>query len=176
MRTFLFLALPVAIAFASPNGLAAHPCSNPFRTDLIAAQFTDVGDVLVCNDAQNLYVRFKTIHQTPPDPLGDWHIRETHLAVATDLSGIPQRNGNPVPGLFPYSSYHDPVVTVQTYSIPLEWPVGTVLYIAAHAGVGGKGDTPLVSAATDRRCETAWAAGFPFPGANWATYFLYTVQ
>ena len=25
-------------------------------------------------------------------------------------------------------------------------------------------------------CETAWAAGFDFPGKNWATYFTYAVQ
>jgi hypothetical protein len=74
-----------------------------------------------------LYVKF--------DSKGDC-LKETHVAVATSLEGIPQtKKGNPIPGQFPYS---DPHACVQeyTYQIPLTWGIGMDLFIAAHAATG----------------------------------------
>ena len=93
---------------------------------------------------------------------------ETHVHVATTREGIPQKNGNPIPGKFKYKQ------TSQPYSIPLSWGTGTQLFIAAHA--------VLVNSKTGQT-ETAWGAlsdgygyGYGFSGKNWATYFPYSVQ
>ena len=131
--------------------------------DLIAGQNDDAGDVTIWNDADYLYVKYETV--------ADVFIEETHVHVATPLEGIPQANGNPIPGQFDYQTFHDPWVTEFTYMIPLDpgWVSGTELYIAAHAvvyiddGFGGY------------YSETAWGDGYGFPGSNWATYILYTV-
>ncbi len=136
---------------------------------LYAGQSIDVGRVEVWNDSMDLHVRYVTT--------GGWEIHETHLAVATSLEAIPQANGNPIPGHFPYGETFEPPVTEASYLIPLgsgslaSWPVGTVLYIAAHAVVSG---VPVYG--SDTVVETAWADGEDFPGHNWATYFTYTIQ
>jgi len=96
----------------------------PIKTvDLIAGQNIDVGDVIVWLEAGNLYVKYVTVD--------GWAMTETHLAVAASWSGIPQKNGNPIPGRFPYSTIHDPPATEYTYTIPYTGPVS----IAAHAEV-----------------------------------------
>ena len=129
--------------------------------ELVAGQNIVVGTVTVSNDAENLYVIYKTDDE--------WKITETHLAVADSLEGIPQtKKGNPIPGKFPYSSNHDPAVTECTYTIPLE-NLGAELCIAAHAKVEKQIDGVIIQE------ETAWGYGDDFDGANWATYFNYTV-
>ena len=117
--TFM-LALVPAVGFA-------HMESDPFVTDLIAgggneASQMDVGDVLVWNDASNLYVRYVTTG-------GDWCITETHLAVATTIEEIPTtKKGNPIPGQFYYSSEYGLYPCEQDpdpYVIPLDgWTIG----------------------------------------------------
>jgi len=95
---------------------------------LYAGQSIDVGTVSVWNDEENLYITYSTT--------GGWEMTETHLAVATSLTDIPQAKGNPIPGKFPYSTIHDSAVTEFTYTIPLEdWDSDTSLFIAAHAKV-----------------------------------------
>jgi hypothetical protein len=102
--------------------------------DLIAgggnpASAIDVGDVIVWNGFGYIYVKYVITEE-------GWYLTETHLAVAKELSGIPQtKKGNPIPGQFQYSTIHDPPVTEYTYTIPLTWDVDTTLYIAAHAKV-----------------------------------------
>lgn len=95
-----------------------------------------VGYVNVWNDGTYLYVQYQIEDPTPSTDLtDDWYITETHLEVATSLDGIPQKNGNPVPGQFTYKNTHD-YVTSYTYKIPLsKFNDGRTLYIAAHANV-----------------------------------------
>jgi hypothetical protein len=111
--------------------LTKHTEGDPFATDLIAgggnsASATDVGDVLVWNDGDTLYVQYVV---TAP-----WCLTETHLHVAISLEGIPQKNGNPPPGKFDYKGEHD-CVAEYLYTIPLNWSTDTKLFIAAHAVV-----------------------------------------
>ena len=129
--------------------------------DLIAGQHFDVGDVIVWGDGVNLYVKYATTE------LG-CSLIETHLAIADSIAGIPQtKKGNPIPGQFPYSMVHEPPVSEYTYTIDAtQWASTTQLFIAAHA----------VTSCPDLGEETAWAAGYPFPGKNWATYFTYQYQ
>ena len=127
-------------------------------TKLLADQDIDVGNVSVWNDDENLYVKYETT--------GDWLINETHLAVDDSLDDIPQtKRHNPIPGQFEYKNESQgPGITVYQYDIPLIWEAGTELFIAAHAEV-----------ANLTQNETAWGAGDPFDGKNWATYFKYTI-
>jgi len=130
----MLLALIPAIAFAHTEG-------DPFITDLTAGggnvtTARDVGDVLVWNDAENLYVKYVVTD-------GDWCLVETHLEVATTLANIPQNNGNPNPGNFTYEGEHNCVAEF-TYTIPISWSPGTEVLIAAHGvvqtgGAGGVG-------------------------------------
>jgi len=139
-----------------------NPNPNEFALgDLVAGQNIKVGTVTVSNDADNLYVTYKTDD--------GWEITETHLAVANSLEEIPQtKKFNPIPGKFPYSSKYDLAVTEYTYTIPLE-DGDTDLYIATHAKVEKQIDGGIIQE------ETAWGYGDDFNGANWATYSEYTV-
>jgi len=75
------------------------------------------------------------VDPTPADPRDDWQLSETHLAVSPTLAGIPQRNGNPVPGQFPLKGKYNPPRSDTdppvTYTLPLPAATGT-LYVAAH--------------------------------------------
>jgi len=108
--------------------------SEPFTTDLIAGKNTKVGEIRVWNDDEYLYVKY--IITATED---GWSLVETHLAVAKDLNDIPHtKRCNPIPGKFPYKTYHDPPTVGYTYVIPLsdiDASVGDELYIAAHAVV-----------------------------------------
>jgi len=144
----------------------------PYTTDLIAGQNMNVGTVTIEPVDGQLVVTYEIT-----DP--DWCIMETHLHVATSLEGIPQKNGNPIPGQFDYSGTHDCVSEVVYTLDPPEgagWCESEFLYIAAHAVV--------------RTCEpidydefgnpiygwnTAWGDGPPFEGKNWATYIQWEV-
>ena len=44
---------------------------------------------------------------------------ESHVAAASALAGIPQNNGNPPPGQFPYGNNYAPCATTDTLAIPL---------------------------------------------------------
>ena len=113
--------------------LTALPLSvnaDPLSVDLLAGQDTDVGDITVWNDGDNLYVEFDTTDS------GELML-ETHLAVATSLSDIPQtKKGNPIPGQFEYNTNHPGGTLTYVYTIPLDWIAGTQLYLAAHASLG----------------------------------------
>jgi hypothetical protein len=126
---------------------------DPFVTTLFAGQDIPVGTVSVWNDEVELHVTYNTT--------GGWVMTETHLAVATSLTGIPQtKKGNPIPGKFPYQCCYDEggsewvfqikedgdedavcdavgtdLLTEITYTIPFTWDPCTELYIAAHAVV-----------------------------------------
>jgi len=115
--------------------------ADPVTVDLLAGQDDDVGDITVWNDEDNLYVEFDTTES------GELML-ETHLAIATSVSGIPQtKKGNPIPGQFEYTTNHMGGTTNYVYMIPLEWISGTDLYIAAHASLGQELTMTLFSGA-----------------------------
>jgi hypothetical protein len=172
MKKLIALLLVVMLAVAMISTVVmAHTEDDLYATDLIAdggseETAIDVGDVLVWNDADYLYVKYLITDE-------DWCLIETHLQVATSLDGIPQKNGNPPPGKFDFAMEHE-CFTEYTYTIPLNWDTGTELLIAAHAEIqteeiGPEEEIIYVD-------ETAWGAGEDFSGNNWAMYFMYTVQ
>ncbi len=152
------------------------------EVNLVAGQDTNVGGVIVEYDKEEgcLYVTYDVTG-------GTWYLTETHLQVATSLEGIPQtKKGNPIPGQFDYKMEHEPSAQVQEYTITVQLgdvgaEPGDTLYIAAHAVVEtvvydeegnpvlDEDGNPIVIN------ETAWGAGEPFDGKNWATYFTCTI-
>lgn len=159
----LLLLLVPAIALAHTEG-------DPFVTDLTAGggnikSAKDVGDVLVWNDGDYLYVKYVVTD-------GDWCLTETHLEVATALEDIPQVNGNPPPGQFTYSGAHNCVGTY-TYAIPIGWDPGTRLLIAAHGVVhtGGMGGIDAMLPT-----QVTMATAFPGLGFGAPSYFDVTVS
>lgn len=158
--------VPCVAACLGVAMVSAHTEADPFVTDLVAGKTMDVGDVLVWNDADHLYVRYAMT--------GDWCLNEVDLHVATTPGGIPQTNsGNPKPGQFDYKSDLG-CLPETTFVIPLTWAVDTELYIAAKAEVS---ESP--SSGFKRSYyfpEGAWAEGVGFPGKSPAMYFAYVVQ
>ncbi len=159
-RFYSLLVILITLAALVPSVASARTASSELVVDLIAGQHIDAGNVRVWNDSEFLYVDYSA-------SVG-WCLDETHLQVASSLEGIPQANGNPIPGQFDHKKSHN-CASNFTYTIPL--PKSSCdLYIAAHAVVkkskngSGQGST-----------ETAWGSGFEFSGKNWATYFIYSV-
>ncbi len=111
----------------NPTGLIYRTTVSydmPDPVALIAAQDIPVGQVTVWDDGSTLYVEFTTT--------GGWEIVKTHLHIADSVDGIPQKNGNPIPGKFDYKKESAPWV----YEIAVDdLPSGGPLYIAAHAVV-----------------------------------------
>jgi hypothetical protein len=131
---------------------------------LYAGQNIPVGTLRITNDTEVLTVTYATT--------GGWLLAETHLHVAAGLAGIPKNKpGNPIPGQFAYNDSHYPSVTEVSYELPLEWAVGDLLVVAAHAVVERVVDGQVV------QDETAWSAGSRFVAkGNWATYTVYEVE
>jgi hypothetical protein len=151
--------------------VAEDLCGNEKQVPLCMGKKYNVGTVTIKNDTENLYVIYDV-----NDP--NWYLTETHVAVATSLSGIPQtRKGNPKVGHFADSNDHDlnDMVGSFTVTIPLASLGGDSLVVAAHAAVEKIVSVdPLMT-----RDETAWADGCngtSFPGKNWATYVMFMVQ
>jgi|PlaIllAssembly_1097288.scaffolds.fasta_scaffold80791_1 hypothetical protein len=119
MLSALIMLLPVA-------GFT-HTAENPLVTPLLAGQDgLDVGDVLIWNDATNIYVKYVVT-----DP--SWCLSQTHLEVQQSFSNIPQtKKFNPIPGKFYYGDQLD-CAFEQLYTVPLNGAPGTTLYIAAHS-------------------------------------------
>ena len=164
---FLIAFLIMASTLVQPAIGEVSSCSEISQVDLMAGQYTHVGNVAVCNDADNLYIQVTTMN--------GWAMTETHLAVEKQLDLIPQNGGgNPKIGLFDYQRTYIPSIQEETYRINLSEAgivEGDEIYIAVHA----------VVQLTDEfgnllQQETAWGDGEEFAGRSWATYFTYTLQ
>ena len=130
----LFVILSLLVSFLVIP-VSAYSENSPLIVDLIAGQNIKAGNVKVWDDGNSLYVMFET-----NDP---WCMTETHLAVASSLVGIPQANGNPIPGQFPYSNTHQ-CATNFLYTVPLTTGI-CQLYMAAHAALKSPGSTETES-------------------------------
>ncbi len=131
---------------------------------LYGGQNIEVGNVEVWNDDYNLFVKFNITAD-------DWFLSATAVHVALFPQNIPQtKTGNPIPGKFAYKVTHSPYVTSYTYTIPLPATFGQQVAIATHANL------VRVVNGTVVQTETGWAGPNQFPGANWATWFWYTIQ
>jgi hypothetical protein len=115
-------------------------CGGLTSTPLIAGKNETVGEVLVGMDGTNLKVTYKIENPSV------WMIKETHLAVESNLMDIPHTNtGNPKIGNFEYKENHLPFVSEFSYYIPAADLHG--VYIAAHAVVVKNGTNECLSVA-----------------------------
>jgi hypothetical protein len=132
--------------------------------DLVAGQYSVVGDVCVIDDGENLTV---TYHLSDDAIAAGWLLTETHLHAGNKLSDFPRNPaGNPQVGHFANKAAHDPGVTEYSYVIPIGDLEGDIL-IGAHADMS---NTDLEAT------EGAWGDGDLFGAqGNWAMYFTYMV-
>ena len=132
---------------------------NTKTVEFLAGQHIDVGQIVVGNDEENIYVKYVVED--------DWYLKETHLFVGM-YDDVPLSGGGTKKGKFPYKMEHDPMVQEFTYTIPIEGLPDLDCYtIAAHAEVVKMEDGEWIQE------ETAWGDGEDFPGANWDMYFEY---
>jgi len=115
---------------------AVVPPINAFRTDLLAGQTLDVGDVLVWNDAENLYVEF--VYEGSECGFLEVHLQVDEGSFSLDIL---TKKGNPIPGQFE-NSYDVGCFTEKrfTYNLADEgFDCDDGLVIAAHAVVPSGG-------------------------------------
>lgn len=111
--------------------------------ELYADQDTDVGEVRVWNDTDNLYVKYVI-------DVEGWLLTEYHLDVVCDMGDFPTtRKGNPKVGKFTYGGPL-PYVDEYTEVIDLDDIDCTSVFIAANA---------VVATAADDCWEQVWQIG-----------------
>ena len=129
----------------APTSLKGMPTKGVCREqsyDLIAGQTINVGDMMVSNDDEFLYVTYQTE--------GGWMLKEIHLFVGP-LEFFPvNKKKIPVPGHFPIKEYYSPPEELVTFAIALS-EIPECPLIAAHAVV-----------VKDDMEETAWGFGTSF--------------
>ncbi len=114
------------------TGLIPNPIA-PKSFELYAGQHILVGEVLVKSDGAKICVKFVLSEDAIAK---GWVITETHVAVADEATGIPQNNGNPIPGKFPEGGKFNPGVTESGwYCLPIEAGWTAPYAVAAHAKV-----------------------------------------
>ena len=142
---------------------ACDPCEFVTESfDLFAGQTIDVGDLLVTNDNDNLYITYQTT--------GDWYIGKVHVYVGS-LEGLPTNNANtPIPGQFPYQETYNPYTQTATVTVPLQG-LPACYVIAAHA------ETHRVVNGVEVQEETGWSFGNPFQDTDrWGWTSPYCTQ
>lgn len=129
----LVAVLLVAVFFFVPGRPAsADPIGTNSSYPLYADQDLQVGNVLVWNNEDNLFVQYMI---TEPD----WYLKAVHLMVADQLHEIPQWNGNPLIKNFTIIKTYDiadRVTSDQFYIGMSQWQSAHNLFIAAQASVG----------------------------------------
>ena len=154
-------------------------------SDLIAgggneASQMDVGDVLVCDDGEDLSLGAVMANWTEIEPgVGDfvptgWAVVDAHAHVALAASDVPQKNGNPRPGRFDFhcddGEWEDGDAGGWEIELTEAMKTAGTIVVALHLEVmndQGNADP------TDNVYESVWADGTDFDGKNWATYFTY---
>jgi len=138
-------------------------CGDQFHNDLIAGQNSVMGEVMVYNSKDMLYIVYST-HE-------NWFISETHAYVGA-LENMPQTpTGNPKLGNFPYNTSHSPGVNTFTYQIPMN-QLTLCFEIVAHASVYKTDAQGNVI-----QTETAFGKGNQINSkGSWAMHFNYCLQ
>jgi hypothetical protein len=118
--TIVLLTLVYALCLAVP-ALTSVIAAEIKEYPLFAGKSTKVGKIQVTNDSENIKVKVFV-----DDP---WVLAGSpRMEVATTVEGIPQKNGNPIPGQFTYSG--------KEVSMPLGGQTsGKELILAVHANV-----------------------------------------
>jgi hypothetical protein len=171
-KYIMSLLLPVLLLATALPLVAAANTNETWHTAytnaLVAGKHVDVGNIYIWSTDSGVGIRIAMA--------SGFELVETHIHVAGSPSGIPQKNGNPIPGQFMDNVMHGAGVTsyCQTFDVTGRDPI----IIAIHAVVRGTGDCESFE-------ETAWGVRDcigelarmttdPFGGNNWAVYITYT--
>ena len=162
----IFLLCCIVVVSAGPGDSVASSV-NMIAAGSGSSGFS-IGTITVWEENAVLHVQYQIDTAKYPD----WVLTEVHCDAATSVAGIPQVNGNPVPGKFFCNKQLAPGLTRVTCDIPFteitsSLNTETVFVIAAHAKV------QKMEGRRVKGTESAWAAGSAFKGKNWATYFTY---
>ena len=172
----IFLALALLVAAAGP-GWSQTSCGGSTTWDLTAGQTIDVGTVIVCNDATNLYVTYKLTY--PGATFGTLQVW-----VGNDLMNLPaNKNGTPIPGQFcsaDSGACHDATgLTEYTFVLPLSGLsipdvtqfCGTSVFVVTHAEV-------TMDSNNDGTMDHETAFGGPTAGggSRWWFYGTYSLS
>lgn len=133
MKKSLALMMTV-ILLASLASVMAY-ADEPFSTPLFAGQSQLVGNVLVSNDEDNIYVTYQLDDVTISE---GWVLTELHMSVEASLNDIPvNKSNNPIPGQFEFKEYFnfEDAVTRGEFAVPIPELIEGKVYIAAHAVV-----------------------------------------
>lgn len=140
---------------------ARYAC-EPQVVDINAGQHILSGNVTIGNNADFLYVTYNANES--------WNFKELHLYVGP-LSGVPTRNGNPIPGRFPYKVSFNTLNQSYTFEIPMSNVVrdqNGCFVVAAHSAM-----VKTNAGGSIIQSETGWAGYNDFPGNNWGRFFDY---
>lgn len=134
-------------------------CAPAQVFDLCAGQSDDIGEVVVWNDSDNIYVEFVT----------DEVLLETHVHVATSLQGIPQtKKFNPIPGQFDSAKY---IPDEHLHTIPLDpGRVDQQIVVAAHAAIGEPATLSECSSLENTEADGPLSAYAFLDSGNWSGY------
>ena len=136
------------------------PCRDVHEVRLMAGQHYEAGKVYVVNNKEKLYVAYETT--------GEWKMKAIHLFVGACDKLPVNKQGNLVPGQFPYKVEFNGLQTFYYVEIPLDTlPEGCVC-VAAHAEVVKVVDGEIVQS------ETAFGEGEKV-GKNWFMKFEYCI-
>lgn len=157
------------------NPKALGKCGQPGTPTVIVPEYLCTPQVVDINAGQNILAGNVTIGNSASGMLyvtynanANWKFTQLHLYVGT-LSGVPQKNGNPSPGKFPYSATLNGTTTTYTFQIPLadvQKEANGCFVVAAHANMSKMNAWGNVI-----QCETGWAGYNDLSGNNWARYF-----
>ncbi|WP_395043220.1 hypothetical protein [Flavobacterium sp.] len=169
-KHLLFLALIIltvsctednALQSNSTNSIARYSCAQEV-ININAGQNYLSGNVTIGNNSDFLYVDYNANE--------NWHFTELHLYVGP-LSGVPQKNGNPIPGQFPYKVTFNQLTSNYTFEIPManvQKDANGCFVVAAHSSMRKTNENGSII-----QTETGWAGYDDFSGNNWARYFNY---
>ncbi len=178
IRGMLSLAVAMAFAFllAGAGQVFAQPLTCGTTTwDLTAGQYTDVGSIEVCNDLNNVYVKYTLDY--PNATFGN-----LQMWAGNSLVNLPaNQNGTPIPGQFCSAlggaCFDATGLRTYTFTIPFSSlsivdanaGCGSTIYVVTHAEVDMDGDP-----ATPGH-ETAFGGPTPGGGPRWWFYGQYAI-
>lgn len=146
--------------------LAGAPqCGAPVAFALLTGQSMDAGVVTVETRDAMLCVGYEASR--------DWSLSETHIHVASALSGVPRApSGSPVVGRFADAQQHGSALAAYERCFVLAdlgYEAGEEILVAAHAKMSGTANGRILPE------ESGWGQGEPFPGGDVAEYIRYAI-
>ncbi|MDD1657182.1 MAG: hypothetical protein LUQ41_01820, partial [Methanomicrobiales archaeon] len=134
LATLMVLMVAGILGMVSAQDTCPARPDGATRTDLLAGQTTNIGNVWVWNDDEFVYVQYDIT-------VSGWYLTETHADVRCDWTLIPQNtNHNPEPGHFAKKESFAVTSHTTTWCTKIPMPTCAAecnheLAVAAHAAV-----------------------------------------